>query len=111
MPVRHKHRIGRHLVMDEQSGHTYYDDEVVRIWDGSVVHRKHFETRQPQEFVTALADPYPVEPNRPDNFTNSVTNLSPATVGNTNTPAPQGPAYHLYVAIGNMAIGSTFKVS
>ncbi len=90
MPSRHRHRIGRHLVTDDYTGHTYYDDEMIQIWDGSIVHRRHFETRQPQEFVQAMTDPQPVSPHRPTALLNAVSLTRPTTVGNTDTAAPQG---------------------
>lgn len=111
MAIRGRFRRGRHLVTDDWTGRVHYDDEMVKNWDGAIVHRRNYETRQPQEFVEAKDDPQPADPQRQDQFTASVSNLAPTVVGATNVPAPRGPAYHLYLGIGNMTIGTDFIVS
>jgi hypothetical protein len=49
--VRNKHVVGQHLVTDDDSGAVYYAAEMVRLWDGRVVHRKNQEFRHTHDFV------------------------------------------------------------
>jgi hypothetical protein len=96
MSRRNRHRIGVHLVKDDESDFVYYSDEVATDYDGSVKHRSQIEGRHPQDFVRAKGDPYPVSPIRPDPDT-IITDLSmPLFIGNTQLLTPVGPATHLY---------------
>jgi hypothetical protein len=111
MPLRHRHRVGRHLMEDEESGIVTYDDKIVKRWDGALVRRKAFETRQPQEFVRAKSDPKALKDIRPAQEAPQVS-LGPALrVGTTNVPAPKGIGYRLTrTGIGTMRIGGSFVV-
>ena len=51
MAIRNRHRVGQHLVQDEDTGFVHYSDEMTRRWDGAVVHKRNMEYRNPQEFV------------------------------------------------------------
>jgi hypothetical protein len=111
MPIRHRHRVGRHLVECEESGLVAYDDKIVKRWDGALVRRKAFETRQPQEFVRAKSDPKALKDIRPAQEAPQVS-LGPALrVGTTNVPAPKGIGYRLTrTGVGTMRIGGSFVV-
>lgn len=112
MSRRTRFRIGRHLVRDDESGITYYDDQVVKRWDGQLVHKdKGNETRHPQEFVRAKSDPKALKRIRTDIPWPTPINTVPVLVGETNVPAPYGPAAHLFdPGIGDMEIGKDFIV-
>lgn len=111
MPVRHRHKRGEHLVQDDDTGFVHYSSEMVRLWDGRIVHRREYETRQPQEFIKSLGDPYPVSPIRVMEALPEASLAPPIFVGVTNIPAPRGPAWHIYdFGIGKMEIGDTFQV-
>lgn len=111
MPDRHKHRSGRHLVTDEESGIVVYDDQIAKRWDGALVRRKAYETRQPQEFVRAKNDPRALKDVRPAQEASAVSLGSPFFVGNTQVPTKQGMGYRLSIAgIGKMRIAESFQV-
>jgi hypothetical protein len=110
MPVRNTHRVGDHLIVDEESGHVVYRSQVLKIWDGSYRRLKSFETRQPQEFVRAKRDPKSLSDVRPDARSPS-SGLMSDTVGDTSIATPVGAAHHIYdTAIGDMEIGHDFRV-
>lgn len=110
--IRNSHRPGRYLMVDDESGLTYYDDEMVRQWDGAFVHIKNVETRHPQEFVKARSDPRPLKHVRPAAEVSAVPNVVTTFVGSAGTVrAPYGPAAHLFdPAIPDMAVGTSFIV-
>lgn len=112
MPVRHRHKIGDHLVQDDDTGITHYGSQMVELWDGRVVHKNQYETRQPQEFVKAFGDPYPAYPIRVAENVPAACVAAPVVVGNTTIPyGPKGPAWHIYdVGIGEMKIGCSFVI-
>lgn len=121
MSRRNRHRIGVHLVKDDESDIVYYSDEVATDYDGSVKHRSQIEGRHPQDFVRAKGDPYPVSPIRPDPdyiYTNEDLAM-PLLVGNTDIATKVGPATHLFrvisgdvilIGIGEMIIESDSEV-
>ena len=111
MPSRHRHRVGRYLIVDDESGIVAYDDQIVKRWDGALVRKKAYETRHPQEFVRARNDPKPLKEVRPA-VPSPQAALGPTYfVGNTNVPAYKGMGYRLtQVGIGQMTIGQTFVV-
>ena len=43
MTIRNAHRPGTHLVRDEETDFVHYSDEMVRRWDGLIVHYKHLQ--------------------------------------------------------------------
>jgi hypothetical protein len=102
---------GEHLVRDDESGAVYYASEMVKRWDGALVHYKNDERRHPQEFVRAGTDPKALRDVRTDlPYPEFIDTFIPF-VGETNVPAPQGAASHLFdVGIGSMSIGGTFVV-
>lgn len=111
MPRRNRFRIGDWLVEDEESGKVYYRSQIKERWDGALVSRKSWETRQPQEFVEALSDPQALTDIRPAETVAVAANVEPIFIGATNIPTPTGPASHLFrPGIGEMAIGLTFRV-
>lgn len=118
MARRNRHRIGTHLVKDDESDFVYYSDEVAVDWDGTIKHRSQIEGRHPQDFVRAKGDPYPVSPIRIDpNYILTDNDLAlPIFVGNTQILSKVGPATHLYrtingdqilLGIGEMIIEGT----
>lgn len=58
-------RIGDYLVVDDESGFTHVKSDIVRRWDGALVRKDQWETRNPQEFVKARKDPAPLKEVRP----------------------------------------------
>ena len=111
MAVRNGWRPGRHLVEDEVTGEILYDDQVRKRWDGAIVRRDHYETRQPQEFVKGKNDPQPVKDARPAVAVDTPANFVGVYVEGTTVPVPQGPASHLFdPGIGSMAVGRSFYV-
>jgi hypothetical protein len=111
MPNRHRHRVGRYLIVDDESGIVAYDDQIVKRWDGALVRQKAYETRHPQEFVRARNDPKALKDVRPA-VPSDPAALGPTFfVGNTNVPAEQGIGYRLTQAgIGQMRVGASFVV-
>lgn len=107
MPIRNRHRVGRYLIVDDESGITYYDDEVTTRWDGAVVAKHNNETRNPQEFVRAKDDPVALTLIRPDDKV-VVTSLGvPSFVGETTIVTEPGPSTHLFrpVVGGELVFG------
>lgn len=109
MPIRNAHRPGRYLMIDDESGLTHYDDEMVERWDGLWVHKSNNETRHPQEFVRARTDPKALRHVRPLEDFAEIDNTIPLEVGETTVPAPlDGPAQHLFrPGIGRLEIESS----
>lgn len=109
---RNRHRVGRYLMVDDESGLVRYDDQMVKRWDGAFVRLEQNEYRNPQEFVRALKDPAPLRNIRP------LQQIGPACgdyytlyVGNTNVRAPTGAATHLFdTGVGQAEIGCSFIV-
>lgn len=93
---RNRWRKGVHLVVDDESGRTYYSDKVRECWDGSVRHYSQYESRHPQEFVRAKDDPRPVHPIRAQEYEEVGEITSPILIGNTQLFTPVGPATHLF---------------
>src|SRR3990167_8724454 len=111
MAVRNGWRPGRHLVVVDVTRITHWDDEVRKVWDGSIRHKRDYETRHPQEFVKAKGDPYPVKDARPAATLDTPSNFSGVLVEGIGVPVPQGPAYHLFnPGIGSMVVGKSFVV-
>lgn len=115
---RNRHKIGDHLVIDDESGHTIYASDARVCWDGTIRHKSQYEARHPQEFVRAKNDPYPVDPLRPDT-SGHVSVPFDLTVGNTSVGVLVGPATHLFrvvkndqiiLGIGDMIVGDTGPV-
>ena len=100
MPIRHRHKVGDYLVVDDGTGIIHYASETRRIWNGLLYHEKNYETRQPQEFVYALGDPYPVSQVRPAALVSAAVNVEPLFVGNTNVKTKTAPASHLFQGDG-----------
>ena len=98
-------------MVDEESGITHYDDELVKRWDGQFVRKDQYETRHPQEFVRARNDPAPLRNVSPEPLVARPTTAAPAVVGVTSIASPTGPATHIFTpGIGDMVIGSSFQV-
>jgi hypothetical protein len=90
---------------DDESGQVHYKEDMVKIWDGTWRHKKMFETRQPQEFVRARADPRALRHIRPEEDAAVPINSISGTVGDSTVVTPPGPANHLFPAgIGEMII-------
>lgn len=110
MPIRNRHRIGRYLMVDDESGFDHYDNEMRRIWDGTFRRRDQFETRQPQEFVRAGADPRALRHIRPADIADEPNNNPSGYVGESDVETPTSPAGHIFkdnVGIGEMVIEGT----
>ena len=111
MPRRNRFRIGDWLVEDEESGKVYYHSQIKERWDGALVSRKSWETRQPQEFVEALNDPQALTDIRPADTVAAAQDVEPIYIGATSVVTPTGPATHIFRrGIGSMAVGLTWIV-
>lgn len=108
MAIRNTHRVGDHLMVDDESGYTHYASEMVERWDGAFVHHTNNETRHPQEFVRARNDPRPLKNVRPDGFSRVIDNTFELEVGETTVSTKlNGPAAHLFQqGIGKLVIES-----
>lgn len=69
-----------HKMVSDRSGQVFPANEIVRQWDGLLVHKDEEEPRHPQEFVRGVVDDYSVRNPRPQqNF------LFTLSTGNTAT--------------------------
>jgi len=68
MRLRQPQRAGvkaQHKMVSDRSGFVYPANEIVRQWDGLLVHKDEEEPRHPQEFVRGVVDDYAVRNPRP----------------------------------------------
>lgn len=104
----HGQRVGRYKMVCDISGLVYWDDEMVRNWDGAWVHHSKYESRQPQDFVRAKSDPGFLRIVRPQSYDANTPNGGSlgVYVGNSSVRVnEEGPAAHLYdYGIGVMVI-------
>lgn len=111
---RNGFKVGDHLMRDDESGIVHYASDMVRRWDGLWVHHSNNETRNPQEFVRARADPVALQNVRSDLPFDAPDQpiTQPLFIGNTTTKTIPGPASHLFEGdgIGAMDIGGNFIV-
>ena len=96
MPIRNTHRVGSHLMVDDESGLVQYRENMVKRWDGLWVRKDQFETRQPQEFVQARNDPRPLRHIRPETPTGQVEARQAELVGESAVKTPIAPATHIF---------------
>ena len=72
------YRFGRHVVVCQVSGQAFYDDEVIRRYDGAIVARKYNDPQHPQELARVRperpARP-PLSPEPPDRFVSGTDSL------------------------------------
>lgn len=111
---------GDWLVKDEESGFTEYASKCARDYYGVLKRKDQLDPPHPQDFIRAKKDPYSVYPISPPLRTyDTSAYVQGQFVGVTSVLAPFGPATHLYspisipggdAGIGEMIIGSTFKV-
>ena len=108
---RNRHRKGRWLVTDDESGFVHYSDQVVRRWDGAYVLKSQDEPIDPQWFIRAKADPRPVPFVRPDAPADpSCHTRSPYdSAGQLLKPFP-GYQFLVGTGIGTFEIGCSFVV-
>lgn len=107
MAIRNRHKVGSHLMLDDESGFVHYREDMRRIWDGTFRHKKNFETRQPQEFVYARDDPKALRHIRPEPVCPVPNNNPSGYIGETNVQTPTSPAGHIFISnigIGEMVI-------
>lgn len=55
-----RHKRGYHKMVSDRSGQVFPANEIVRQWDGLLVHKSEEEPRHPQEFVRGVVDDYTV---------------------------------------------------
>lgn len=96
MAIRRRHRVGRHLVMDEESGFVHYDDKMVKRWDGAYVVAKSMEHRHPQDFVRVRKEGQVKTPIVPEPLLPTVDTTQQPFIGLTGIVTPVGAASHLY---------------
>ena len=113
MTARHWHKVGDYLVKSDQSGRVFYASEMVKQWDGLLVHHTEFEIRHPQDFVRPQKDPEPLHEVRIKSPATVYVDLVDHEVGETSVPAPQGPAFHLFSpdGVGGWVIETNWVVS
>jgi len=112
MPTRHKHKIGRYLIQDEETGIIQYDDKITRrTFDNLLVIKRHDEPRHPQEYVKAQTDPHNVKLFRPQQLTpkpNCGTLYTTTITGSDSIDysilAPPGPFFPFNVGIAKDVI-------
>jgi hypothetical protein len=63
--MSNKFRAGQHKVVCDRTGFTVYSCDVQKEWDGGLVRRQSFESRQPQDFVRGVVDYQAVTDARP----------------------------------------------
>lgn len=89
------YRPGSHLVTDDRTGFTIWSHDSVNLWDGAIVHRRHFEARHPQDTIRARRENMRVADPRPEPvplFTGPlVTTIAADEPGNADEYAPMGP--------------------
>lgn len=110
MPIRNGWRPGHYLMVDDESGRVYWDDEVVRKWDGLFFRLAGNEdeiARHPQEFIRAKKDPKPLKHVRPLAPTSAASFVDIDQVADTGITLPTGAAQHLFQThgIGVMIVG------
>lgn len=59
------YRPGEHLVVDDITGFTIRSSDAVKQWNGLLVHKRHAESRNEQDFVRGLKDDPAVKNARP----------------------------------------------
>ena len=96
---RNRHKVGSHLMLDDESGFVHYREDMRRIWDGTYRRKDQFETRQPQEFVYARNDPKPLRHLRPEPNVAEIQATSAGCIGNTTVVRVTGPASHLFPSL------------
>lgn len=112
MPIRNRIRVDDYLVVDDESGEVRYRSELRKRWDGLLVQRKGWETRQPQEFVQPGNDPtVPTEIRAEEALALPNTTIG-VFIGASNVPVPtNNAAAHLFnPGIGSMRVGFSFIV-
>lgn len=108
--IRNQHRVGDYLMVDDESGLVMYKSEAVRRWDGLWVRKDQYETRHPQEFVHAKADPRSLTVVRPDDVAATPNNNPSGYIGQTTLQTPDSPADHIFqsnVGIGDMVVSGS----
>jgi len=60
-----QYRNRQHRMVSDRSGFVFPANEIVRQWDGLLVHKDEEEPRHPQEFVRGVVDDYAVRNPRP----------------------------------------------
>ena len=63
--AQRRHVKRQHKMVSDRSGFVFPANEVVRQWDGLLVHKDEEEPRHPQEFVRGVVDDYAVRNPRP----------------------------------------------
>jgi len=106
MPIRNRHRVGDHLMMDDESGLVHYRSEMVERWDGLWVRGDQNEVRNPQEFVRARSDPRAIRGVRQEPAVGEVCLFTPPTVGQTNVLTPKTVGTN-FATLGEMAVGGS----
>jgi hypothetical protein len=89
MSKRTRYRRGRWKAQDERSGAMVNSDEMVREWNGRMVHRDNAESRQPQDYAKVVPDHQAVPWSRPEQSDNtSPYGIGAWAVGKTNVIPP-----------------------
>lgn len=110
MAIRNGHRIGQHLVRDEETDFVHYSDEMVRRWDGLIVHYKNNEYRHPQDYVRVKPESRLTGLISPEPLVAFTTVEQQPFIGNTSILTPIGPASHLYGWNGVVPTGIGFSI-
>lgn len=109
--MRSGYKKGDWLVIDEESGVTTYASRTRKDFAGNIVRKRWADAEQPQDFIKAKSDPYPLPFYTAGNPSFTIGNFVPVFVGDTTVRTMPGPANHLFQpGIGTMQIGYNFFV-
>ena len=108
--IRNRHRVGTHLVVDEESGFVHYSDDVTMRWDKVVVARNNNETRHPQEFIRVPKESTIKGPIVPEPLVAFTTVEQQPFVGGTSVITPIGPASQIFGWAGVILQGIGYSV-
>lgn len=94
--IRNRWKKGNYLIIDAESGMTRYDDQVKMDYTGEYITKRYADYEQPQDFVRAEKDPYPIPFSNPSEQDFEVASCITRFVGNTSVETKFGPASHLF---------------
>lgn len=100
--LRNRWKKGEFLIIDSESGMTRYSSQVRKDYTGEMVTRRYSDDEQPQDFIRAADDPYPIPFSNPGLSDFQVSTCLPKVVGDTTVPTPFGPANHLFICLDEL---------
>lgn len=110
MAIRNRHRVGQHLVVDEESGFIHYSDEVTTRWDRVVVAAKNTEPKHPSLYIRVRKEGVVKGPIVPEPLVAFTTVEQQPFVGMSAVTTPIGPASHLFGWTGSFPQGIGYSI-